>query len=236
MTMMNCLTHGKPHARGGWCSEYHSAYTEATDAYIARRRIDHLDQFDSYLPEGLGDCRWEDARWPEPHEGIIGVQRDEDDLLNLSDEALERRKIICAIAYAFSSAMSVGNPAPVVQSLSKRFGWSWLEDDQSSGPQIGDLVIETTALYGYPGDRHRTGFGILLDKRTEWWTTKEEYDALLAEEASVYEDPSEFEPYPRITDTAWYVQYGSNPEAVCRWTNCSFIALPTSYEMVRAIT
>lgn len=224
-TGTRCQEHNQPHESHGRCVEFVRIYNNASDRYI--KSGDASLEFYKYLPEDLKPCRWGEGRWPEPHEGIIGVARTEDDLLDLTVEALARRKIMCAMACALSQTMPFGDTPSGPAQIAKRL----------RSPQIGDLVVESTALYDYPpGDRHHKGFGILLCVRTEWWDTQEVHDAHVAEERSYYEkhdDLEEYVPDPRPTDTAWYIQYGSNPEAVCRWTNCSFTALPLNFEMAR---
>lgn len=224
----NCLVHDKPHQTHGQCQEYRRVYEQASDDYIKTRSGTTMFR----LPYDLRQCEWDDARWPEPHAGISGTQREEDSLLDLDERSLATRKIIAALANAFNRALLVGPSAPQdVQRLRDRFTSSWSDDTR--GPQIGDLVIETTAMYHYSDEKLRTGLGILLDKRLEWACTKEEYEEALDRERAYYEDnPEDFEPMPRTTDTVWYIQYGHNPEAVCRWTDCSFTALPISSKMV----
>lgn len=158
----------------------------------------------------------------QPREGITGTLRDQDDLLSLDELAIPRRMIMCAMAKCLQRATMVGNPAPVVARM----------DERMRNPQAGDLVVETSRL-----GRNRMDvetFGILLGRRDEWWQTDEEWAARLAGEREAHDemrtrwpDLGEFEPDKRMTDDAWYVQYGPQPGDVCRWVNCEFMAIPT---------
>jgi hypothetical protein len=194
------------------------------------------------LPEDLRSCSWQDDRWHEPHEGVIGVQRD-DDLLARTEEALPRRLMMCAMASALHKALLVGNRAPVVERMANRFRYFY-SDRHKYVP--GDLLIEVTTLHG--GDHYKDswdrGFGTYITDRWEWASTKEEWETMIAEgikeEREFYNDPDleidvDERFGPRGVDHAWYVQYDSNPEAVCRWTNCSFVAVPTSYDILREL-
>lgn len=230
----NCLAHNSPHEAHGQCFEYR----RQSDAHYESQRVLGLHSFDDGYEYFHGDvCSWADDRWPEPHEGIIGTLRDEDDLLDLTEPAIARRAVFAVIARSFQEATLVGNPAPVVRRLYERF----VRYDAPLQP--GDLVIESSALYR--PDRLRTAFGIYLTKRVEWAHTKEELAEAIektrTEESKYYKDDPTWEwnlaEYfdPRNTDEVVYVQYGSNPEAVCRWTNCSFVALPTTMAALDAL-
>lgn len=156
--------------------------------------------------------------YPQPREGIIGTQRDQDDLLSLDDKAQPRRQAMMALAYCLWSATLVGNPAPVVAKMGAR-----LRD-----PQPGDLILETTSsLHRSDVERRAMGFGILLDHRDEWAQTDEEYNQQLADDGGDLHDGW------RGKDHAWYVQYGPQPDDICRWVNCSFITVPTDTDFVR---
>jgi len=100
--------------------------------------------------------------------------------------------------------------------------------DRIRNPQIGDLVVEDGARYPRrdPADTRLKGLGYLLGSRVEWSQTDEDHAAWLAE------DP-DAAGYPRSTVGAWYVQYGSQPDAICRWTNCSFVVVPIGRDMFR---
>lgn len=135
--------------------------------------------------------------FPEPNEGMTGTPRPD---LSLTDDITLTRDSIRAIAKALTTTCLVGHRAPAVTELWERI----------SHPQIGDLVVETTS-------RSPMGVGYYLGSREEWMITRDEDAANQAE----YGDE------PRTTDTYHYVQYGPNPQDVCRWYNCSFTAIPT---------
>jgi hypothetical protein len=81
-------------------------------------------------------------------------------------------------------------------------------------------VLETTSsLFRSDVERRTMGFGILIAHREEWAQTDEEYQQSI-DAGEVGADDK------RWRDSAWYVQYGPQPDDVCRWVNCSFIAVP----------
>lgn len=153
-----------------------------------------------------------DTRLKQPREDVAsGTDRD-DALLALDGSAEAHRFALIGIARLLYKTTLVGNPAPIVEDIYKRL----------TTPQPGDLVVELSVLYTRDPDKRLKGLGILLEKRTEWHDTDEAWAAAVAEGA-VYPDDE------RFTDEAWYVQYGPSAEDVCRWTDCSFIALPYDY-------
>ena len=152
------------------------------------------------------------ARYPEPRAGISGTDRTEDDLLGLDDKAIARRLMMIGTAKALHDATLVGNPAPKVAELYARM----------RSPRPGDLVMEVGVPFRKNDpDGQIKGFGILIERRTEWASTSEEWVAEVAED----EDLDEIR--DRMTDDVWYIQYGSAAEDVCRWRDCEFIAIPT---------
>lgn len=218
----DCQVHDSPHASVGRCAEAVRAM-RATPAGEAP----DVDQ-----------CSWLPDRWPEPHAGVRGIARDDDDLLDLSERAVARRRMMIVAARAFIDAIRVGNPAPVVQRLNDRFGARYDSDDDR-GFRRGDLVVELTALRSDDTERIRTGFGILLTDRDEWWDTSAQWEAAIEVERIAHEEAGHKEPFDavascghRMVDHAWYVQYGPKPEDVCRWTDCTFIALPTTADQI----
>lgn len=145
--------------------------------------------------------------WPQPHEGINELLvHDQDELLSMNDAV---RQALMAVGKHLHSATLVGNPAPTVKAARSRI----------TTPQVGDLVFEESNIYFYQKDqaRHRTAIGILIAERREWWDTDEEWESLLAEGA--YDQRDE-----RPVDHAWYIQY--EPNAYCRWVNCSIVTIP----------
>lgn len=169
-----------------------------------------------YGPYGVdGPIRREDydtKPYPLPHEGVVGTLRDQDDLLSLDDKAAPRREMMIGLARCLCSAVLVGNPCPAIAEMWKRM----------DNPQIGDLVLETGRHHDYQG------FGILIACRYEWAHTEEEWrqhqtEVIAEAEACGLTGWDE----PRRKDDAWYVQYGPSPADICRWTNCTFITVPT---------
>lgn len=159
--------------------------------------------------------------WPQPHEGITGVNRTRDDLLILTEHAMHRRVVILSIASELWRAALRGANTEPGRALYQRM----------SNPSVGDLVVETVGMR-HPtkvdsrGDaRVVTCFGILLGSRTEWSCSDEDWQHYREEgEASGHPLPDE----SRITEKAAYVQYGPKAKDICRWANCSLIALPTN--------
>lgn len=216
----HCLTHEQPHDRGGRCTVWTAAHDEA----YQQAGPGNLGGYYKFLPEGFRDCRWATDRWREPHEGIAGTVRS-DDLLDIHDAALARREIMIVMAKALHDALLVGNPAPRVKRMYDRFG--------RDNARPGDLVVEVSTLH----DHEQKGFGILVEHREEWASTLADWERVIEEEREAWnEDYEPFDPDSedliRQTDHAWYVQYGPKPGDVCRWTNCSFVAVPTSDEQL----
>lgn len=151
----------------------------------------------------------------QPHEGVRGQPR-QSYLLSLDERALEHRDALMAMASHLHDACLVGEPAPKVARMYERI----------REPQIGDLVIETTTMNRRDQDARVKGFGVLLERREEWWESDEDWSAAKAEDGSLTDAD-------RATDDAWYIQYGPEPADVCRWTNCSFITVPVDLDMFR---
>jgi hypothetical protein len=162
--------------------------------------------------------------YKQPHEGVTGVDRSDNDLLSLDASAVVHRLAIATLAKHLHDAVMVGNPAPVVERM-----WQRIRE-----PRVGDFVLEW-AMYRRGGlDQCIKAMGYLVEKRTEWWSTDEEYEREVAEELAWHvehgRDPAEFEADERMTDVAWYIQYGQDARDICRWTNCSFIVVPIDSE------
>lgn len=160
------------------------------------------------------------SKWPQPHEGVTGIKRTRDDLLALDEAAMQRRVVILQIATELWRAALNGAHTESGRELYERM----------ANPRMGDLVVETVGMrtpLGRDSDgdaRAVTCFGILLGQRTEWSCTDEkwrEYQAEAEAEGYTLADAD------RITDEGTYVQYGPEPQDICRWANCSLIALPT---------
>jgi hypothetical protein len=145
--------------------------------------------------------------YPQPREGVVGIERT-DDLLSLEDSAIPVREMLRGLAFHLHTATLVGDPAPVVQRMYQRI----------THPQPGDVVVVQDSRY-MGEDSCIKGFGILLAERREWWTTDEEWEREKSEDYGATDGE-------RMTDYAWYVQYGPNAQDVCRWVNCSLLAVP----------
>jgi hypothetical protein len=168
------------------------------------------------------------ARWPQPREGITGTLHDPPGILSLEEDAVEVRRALMGATRCLMRATLVGNPAPVVARMSTRM----------RDPQPGDLVMETSSTCRLQAEDFCRAFGILLAHRTEWWTTDAEWEQSVAGERAAHKEflrgpyaiPGDrdepWEPDERMTDHAWYVQYGPQPQDVCRWVNCEFAAVP----------
>lgn len=150
--------------------------------------------------------------YPQPREGIVGIKRD-DDLLSLDDSAAPHRALIQLLAWELHSAtLRYGNEL----------------GDRIRNPRPGDLVIETTrgAIAAARGTPMPMAFGYLIERRVEWTETDEEWAQIVAEQALRADEE-------RWTDDVWYVQYGPEPDDVCRWQNCSFAAVPNNHRFGR---
>lgn len=165
--------------------------------------------------------------WAQPHEGITGTSRDDTgDLLSLDGAAVPRRRVMIALMRQIRDAVCVGHPAPRVEAAYLRM----------SKPEPGDLVVAMSVLSGRRDDEATVqGMGILIVSRVEWEETDAEFAAYCAREQAVRdtwnaEHPGHPDTTPvvdeRLTDRAWYVQYGPAPGDVCRWVNDDFYAMP----------
>src|SRR5215467_3292917 len=147
-------------------------------------------------------------RYQQPREDVVGIDRTGDDLLSLDERAVAHWNALIAMAKHLRTACGVGNPAPIVADIGKRI----------HNPQVGDLVVECTrVIWGHrrtSDDDRLKGLGYLVEHRTEWAHTDDEWQRALTEDG--------YEADERPTDEAWYVQYGPDPGDVCRWTNCDF--------------
>lgn len=149
-----------------------------------------------------------DWSWPQPHEGIVGVDRSGDWLLSLDENATAHRDAILVVSHHLYRACLVGNPAPNVERMYGRI----------THPEPGDLVFVQDGAPSRDVATRTKALGFLIAHRQEWWETDAEWAATKAK----HEVPDA----DRMTDHAWYVQYGPNPISVCRWTNCTLIVVP----------
>lgn len=157
-------------------------------------------------------------RYPDHRESIAGQQLDPDGLL-ADERHVESFDLIMALCRHLMTAILVGHPAPIVAEM----------DARMRSPQVGDLVVEWTALnHRLDFDRRVKGFGYLLAIREEWFDSAAEWAAFEVD------DPECATESNRATDTAWYVQYGPNPTDVCRWTNCQFVVVLADPDLFRS--
>jgi hypothetical protein len=150
-------------------------------------------------------------RWPpddpkvpllQPREGTDGEQRDD---LSLDDATLGYRRQVVALAGRLWSMTLSAHGTPDGRDMMERM----------SHPRPGDFVVENTRT-----DPHM-GIGYLVCHRIEWAMTDEEWEQIEREDPGCYAGE-------RPTDEVWYVQYGPNPDDICRWANAEFIAVPRS--------
>lgn len=151
----------------------------------------------------------QNVTYAQPYEGVAGTLRDQDDLLSLEDKAMPRRAMIMAMAWNLNIA-------------TLQYGNKW--NERIRNPQVGDLVVETSrGITTLRRNLEYKAFGYLLAHREEWSETDEQYAKAVA-------DGDYGEGDKRWHDDTWYVQYGPQPEDVCRWSNCSFIAAAVSLD------
>lgn len=146
----------------------------------------------------------------QPRQGVVGLDRSGSYLLSLDEQARQHREALIELADHLFTAICVGNQAPVVERMYNRI----------TQPVVGDLVVETSRRGRRADDEARLmALGYLVEHRYEWWETDEEWNAHLADDGGLTDED-------RTIDEAWYVQYGPNPDDVCRWTNANFRAVP----------
>jgi hypothetical protein len=132
--------------------------------------------------------------------------------LSLEDDEQQVRRLIARLAHETWESVCVGNPAPIVADRA----------DRMRHPQPGDLVVEHSALYlaSYstdPAIEHvYKGVGYLVAVQEE---------PFYSEEAIAHAPDDYTEEDRAMTEKVWYVQYGPDPEDVCRWVNCDFVAI-----------
>lgn len=142
--------------------------------------------------------------YPHPHEGISGTNREGDPLMTV-----EGSLVATDMMRLLHQAVLVGQQAPIVREMY----------DRMYAPQIGDPVVVLDAIYRRDDDTKNKGVGYLIADREDWAQTDEQWQAELAEDPSLAEGG-------RHKERAWYVQYGPEPVDVCRWSNCTVLAIP----------
>jgi hypothetical protein len=161
-----------------------------------------------------------ESSWPQPHENVRGIDRTRDDLLSLEGPAVRRRAVILTIAYQLWQATLRGAHTEQGRAAYERM----------DTPRTGDLVAElgTARRPRFETQAEKNamveGFGIFLGEREEWTCSHETWGA---EVEQARREGSEYTLADRATTTAMYVQYGPAAQDVCRWVNCSVMALPT---------
>lgn len=146
--------------------------------------------------------------YPEPHKNVTGIDRAGDPLVSLEDDVVPIRDLIGALAHHLYSVVLAPRTSNA-EKLHKRI----------TNPRPQDRVVVLDSVRRRDPDSYR-GVGYLIAHRAEWWTTDEEWERQKSN-GEVYPD----EPRPAEPD-AWYIQYGPAPADVCRWVNCTVLAVP----------
>lgn len=141
--------------------------------------------------------------YKQPHEDVRGTDRT-DMILSLEEGAQSHRDMILTLARVIQRATLVGDPAPIVTEIYNRL----------TDPKIGDFVVEVGGPYKRDAASRAHSFGVLVEHRREWWESDAEWAG------SDDNDPDD-----RLTDEAWYVQYGPSAADICRWTDARFVSL-----------
>lgn len=161
-----------------------------------------------------------EASWPQPHENVRGIDRTRDDLLSLEGPAVRRRAVILTMTYQSWQATLRGAHTEQGRAAYERM----------DTPRMGDLVAEMGTArhprFDTQAEKNAMveGFGIFLGEREEWTCSHETWQA---EVEQARREGTEYTLNDRATTKAMYVQYGPAAQDVCRWVNCSVIALPT---------
>lgn len=132
------------------------------------------------------------------------------DLPDFTEAGDAIRERLYGLARCLCEAVLVDNPCPKVEAMA----------DRMLNPQVGDLGVVTDALYRevwWGGWQH--GVGYLLAHRSE---PVPEWDDLESPEGGPFSNPGE---------DVFYVQYGPDPEDVCRWVNAEFRSLTLSSQL-----
>jgi hypothetical protein len=144
--------------------------------------------------------------YPEPHEGITGVARAGDGIL----ESESASSLAAVLASHLHRATLVGNPAPMVAEMNRRM----------LSPQPGDRVVVLDSMFRQDPVTRFQGVGHLVAVREEWASTAAQWAAEMEDDLSLTDEAR------WIERNAWYIQYGPEPVDICRWTNCQVIAFP----------
>lgn len=156
----------------------------------------------------------------QPHEGITGTDRAGDPLVDLDEAAATGiRAVVAHLVDQLHRATLTGR-SDALADLRQRMLLT----------QIGDLVLILDSIHARDVDTHVKGFGYLVARRREWWTTDERWQADLAEHGG----GDEYDLERLVEPDAIYVQYGPAPADICRWVNCTVVAAPSVPDYLRA--
>lgn len=156
----------------------------------------------------------------QPHEGVQGMELGEGHLLALDEASIRRRiEVINRVKERWDDIL-YGQVADRDAAFKRMYN-----------PRVGDMVMELTTSFRSDRESQVQGFGILLVyKRREWACTDEEWALHVAREKEEHEklglsfDAGAYG-RNRFPDTVSYLQYGPDPGDICRWSNCTFIAV-----------
>lgn len=153
--------------------------------------------------------------YPEHHDlSGLEVPDRSGDVLLVGDLALVG--MVARVAYnAWRLMGSTHSAAPVARALSHRV----------LRPQPGDPVYVPDSFRRDEGAQ-RKGIGYLVVSRTEWSHTEQEW----AEHGA-----RTWAGAPRPREDVFYLQYGPQPDAVCRWQNAHCNAIPYGEDMMRQV-
>lgn len=141
--------------------------------------------------------------YPQPREGISGALRPADDPLMTG---LGSVLVADLTAQLYKASHSGSSPH-----LSELF-------HRMSAPEVGDRVVVRDSIRSDPETRFQ-GVGYLVAARVEWATSERQW----LEEKARY---GLFDADRVVEREVWYVQYGPDPYDVCRWVNCTVLAIP----------
>lgn len=154
----------------------------------------------------VAEAHVDTATYLEPHEGVTGTDRPGDPLLT-SDEAAA---LVARLTRKLYSTALAAHAAPRGRELFERM----------ATPEVGDQVVVSDSVGSHSPETRQRGVGYLVAHRAEWWSTREEWERDKAEDGTLTE-------VDRLVEhDAWYVQYGPNSVDICRWVNCTVLAIP----------
>jgi hypothetical protein len=137
----------------------------------------------------------------------LGTDRHGDPLVSLDPALARLREAIAETQHAYWRLTGL---------LSAPIGAKWSK--RRCEPRTGDLVYVVDALRHPDPDTRQKGFGYLVVAREEEMYDDETWERI----KNQFRDDG---PPPR--EPIFYVQYGPDPEDVCRWSNASCFAVAT---------